>query len=226
MNLLAHALLAYAFLPDTRGLETTGAIMADYFSGERTADYPDAMALGIAHHRRIDAFTDSHAAFASAREALGDGAPPHSGGILVDLFWDNVLASGWERFGEPLCGMGLADFTKAVYARMEEARPHWSPSFARAAPWIVSMDWLGSYALPENVERALRGLAFRLPHGAPLAECGRLLLVHRESLEEAFRRFWPEAIAFAREAGASAATPAPRPSRAARGSRSSPRRST
>ncbi len=200
MNLLAHALLAYAFLPDTNGLETTGAIMADYFSGEAAEDYPEGMALGIAHHRRIDAFTDTHAAFAAARESLGADAPPHSSGILVDLFWDNVLASGWDSYGRPLCAAGLADFSKAVYARIEEARAHWSPQFERVAPWIISMDWLGSYAFPENVDRALRGLASRLPHGAPLAECGRLLPVHRASLEEAFRAFWPEAIAFARSA--------------------------
>jgi acyl carrier protein phosphodiesterase len=184
MNLLAHAILAYAFLPDTAGQETCGSIMADYFSGQKLEKYPPAVARGIVHHREIDAYT-------------GD-APPHSGGILVDLFWDNVLASNWEEFGRPLCDMDLGGFSRTVYRRLERSRAHHSPLFARVAPWIASMDWFAAYADVMGIDRALRGIASRLPHGDLLADCARLLPLHRENLETHFRSFWPDMRAFAK----------------------------
>jgi acyl carrier protein phosphodiesterase len=201
MNLLAHALLAHAFLPDSEGMETCGAIMADYFSGQKLSDYPEAVGRGIVHHRGIDAFTDSHPEFVLSRVLLAAEAPPHASGILVDLFWDNILGSRWEEFGRPLCGTDLASFSRSAYARLERSRAWRSPLFARVAPWIISMDWFGAYANEEGIDRALRGLASRLPHGGPLADCARLLGLHREAMEARFRAFWPELVAFAREAG-------------------------
>jgi acyl carrier protein phosphodiesterase len=201
MNLLAHALLAYAFLPDTEGGETCGSIMADYFSGQRLEDYPEAIARGIVHHRKVDAFTDAHPAFLAARAAVSDGAPPHSGGILVDLFWDNVLGSAWEEFGRPLCGTDLRAFARSVYRRLELSRAHRSPLFSGVAPWIIDGDWLCAYASVEGIDRALRGLASRLPHGAPLAGCAHILTERRRALESGFRAFWPDLVAFAERAG-------------------------
>jgi acyl carrier protein phosphodiesterase len=197
MNLLAHALLAHAFLPDSGGMETCGAIMADYFSGEKLSDYPEAVGRGIVHHRRIDAFTDSHPEFALSRALLASEAPPHSSGILVDLFWDNILGSRWEEFGKPLCGTDLSAFSRSAYERLGRSRAFRSPMFSRVAPWIISMDWLGAYASEKGIDRALRGLASRLPHGGPLAGCARLMGIHRAALEERFRAFWPELVEFA-----------------------------
>lgn len=205
MNLLAHALLAYAFLPDSEGGETCGSIMADYFSGQRLEEYPEAVARGIVHHRRVDAFTDAHPAFIAARAEVSEGAPPHSGGVLVDLFWDNVLGSGWDEFGRPLCGLGLGGFTRSVYLRLERSRAHRSPAFAKAAPWLIQGDWLGAYARFEGIEAALRGLASRLPHGAPLAGCARILAERRPAIEVRFRAFWPDLVAFAEAAARPAA---------------------
>jgi acyl carrier protein phosphodiesterase len=203
MNLLAHALLAYAYLPDTDGQETSGAIMADYFSGQRPGDYPPAVAAGILHHRSVDAFTDSHPRFISSRDVLAPKAPPHAASILVDLFWDNILGTDWEEYGRPLCGFDLPSFARSVYGRLERSAKHRSPLFARVAPWIISMDWLSAYASQEGIDRALQGLSARLPHGAPLAGCGRLLPLHRFSLERDFRAFWPEVAEHARKAAES-----------------------
>jgi acyl carrier protein phosphodiesterase len=198
MNLLAHAILAYAFLPDTAGQETCGSIMADYFSGQRLEKYPLAIARGIVHHREIDAYTDGHPDFLAARADVSADAPPHSGGILVDLFWDNVLASNWEEFGHPLCDMDLVGFSRTVYQRLERSRAHHSPLFARVAPWIASMDWFAAYADVMGIDRALRGIASRLPHGDLLADCARLLPLHRGSIERHFRSFWPDIRVFAK----------------------------
>lgn len=201
MNLLAHALLAHAFLPDTDGQETCGAIMADFFTGQKTQDYPPAVARGILHHRGVDAFTDAHPAFLRTRDAISAEAPPHAGGILVDLFWDKVLGSHWESFGEPLCGMGLEDFSRSVYSRLEKSAPHRSPLFARVAPWIISMDWLGAYATREGIDRSLRGIASRLPHGQALADRACILDSHEAVLENGFRAFWPELLEYAENSG-------------------------
>jgi acyl carrier protein phosphodiesterase len=196
MNLLAHALLASAFLPDTGGGEVCGSIMADYFRGERLEDYTDSLVRGILQHRAVDAFTDSHRAFLACRDELASDAPPHAAAILVDLFWDNILGSEWDEFGRPLCGQGLGDFAAGVYRKLESAKAFYSRQFARIAPWLISMDWLSAYARVEGIERVIDGLARRLPHGMRLAGSAKLLESHRQGLEGGLRVFWPDILTF------------------------------
>jgi len=208
MNLLAHALLAYATLDDTDGQECTGSMMADFFAGQDAADYPAGIREGIAQHRDIDGFTDTHPSFVTCRRTIADaGAPRFTAGILTDIFWDHVLASDWATWGKPLCGLDLGPFCAEIYARLGQTRPYHSPSFARAYSWIVDLSWLTSYAELAGIERTLRGLSTRMSGHLELASSVKLLTDLEEPIRGSFAAFWPELVDFARGWGAESDSP-------------------
>lgn len=200
MNLLAHALLACSTLDNTDGQECTGALMADYFTGQNLLDYPLGIKTGILQHRAIDAFTDHHVVFREYRRAIAAaGAPRFTSGILADIFWDHVLGSEWDSWGKPLCGQDLEPFCNEVYARLGQTKECHSPSFAKAYPWIVGMSWLSSYAGREGIERTLMGLAGRMSGAWVLEGCIRIMDELDRPMRQSFARFWPELVAFAQD---------------------------
>ncbi len=199
MNLLAHALLAYATLNNTDGQECTGSMMADFFAGQNAEDYPAGIRTGMTQHRDIDGFTDAHPSFVACRRAIADGgAPRFTAGILTDIFWDHVLASDWERWGKPLCGLNLNPFCAEIYGRLGQTKVMHSPGFARAYSWIVDLSWLASYADPEGIERTLLGLSTRMSGHLDLAASVKLLTDLEEPIRSNFALFWPDLVDYAR----------------------------
>lgn len=199
MNLLAHALLAYATLDDTDGQECTGSMMADFFAGQDAENYPAGIRAGMAQHRDIDGFTDAHPSFVTCRRAIADaGAPRFTAGILTDIFWDHVLASDWETWGKPLCGLDLEPFCAEIYGRLGQTRAHHSPGFARAYSWIVDLSWLTSYAKPAGIEQTLQGLSTRMSGNLDLAASIDLLTQLETPIRDSFAAFWPDLVDFAR----------------------------
>lgn len=199
MNLLAHALLAYTTLNDTDGQECTGSMMADFFAGQNAEDYPVGIRAGITQHRHIDGFTDAHPSFVTCRRAIADaGAPRFTAGILTDVFWDHVLASDWQDWGKPLCGLNLEPFCAEIYSRLGKTRAHHSPGFAKAYSWIVDLSWLNSYAEPAGIEQTLKGLSTRMSGHLDLAASVSLLTDLEKPIRNNFASFWPDLVKFAR----------------------------
>ncbi|MBU0956492.1 MAG: DUF479 domain-containing protein [Spirochaetes bacterium] len=200
MNLLAHALLAAISLPPAGGQSTTGALMADYFSGENLSDYPAALAQAISQHIAIDQFTDTHPLFITTRQRIAAaGAPRFSSGILTDIFWGHILAADWEELARPLCGSGLEDFCAEVYSGIEQTRQWHSRRFVRAAKWITGYRWLERYATRDGIVTTLEGLGSRLSGASKLPESIEILDRQQDSLRMEFREFWPQAVRFAQE---------------------------
>jgi acyl carrier protein phosphodiesterase len=199
VNLLAHALLACSTLEDTAGQECTGALMADYFTGQDLQSYPPGIQTGIRQHRDIDAYTDHNPVFMEYRKAIAAaGAPRFTSGILADIFWDHVLASEWDSWGKPLCGLDLEPFCAGVYDRLGQTRVFHSPGFAKAYPWLVGMSWLSSYAERNGIERTLMGLAGRMSGAWVLEGCIRIMDELDSPMRQGFAEFWPELVGFAR----------------------------
>jgi len=199
MNLLAHALLAYSTLPDESGETCTGAVMADYFTGQRLEDYPPGIRIGIRQHRAIDTFTDQHPRFASSRRAIADaGAPAHTAGILADVFFDHVLASEWGRWGKPLCTLELEPFGERLCSIFDGTKAWHSPIFAQVCPWISRMSWFSGWAHREGIERTLSGLSHHMSGTVDLAKSITILDRLDTTIRLDFAAFWPDLVGFAR----------------------------
>ena len=94
MNYLAHFHLAW---PDVQLL--LGGLEGDFHRGPLRGDLPVGLEAGIALHRAIDAFTDSHPEVAALRSQFP--APLRRfAGILIDLSFDHCLSQHWSRYSE------------------------------------------------------------------------------------------------------------------------------
>jgi acyl carrier protein phosphodiesterase len=142
-------------------------------------------------HQRVDAFSDSHAAFARSRRRF---QPPHRryAGVLVDLVYDHFLAAHWEDYSpEP-----LSDFTRRAYAVLASREAILPARLQGMLPRMIADDWLSAYRDLDNVGRALRGISHRLRRANPLGDSLAALRANYAGLEKDFHEFFPELAAF------------------------------
>lgn len=182
MNYLAHL-----FLSGDDPLVMVGNFMADGVKGrDLSAHHPDVQ-RGIRLHRRIDTFTDQHPLTAVGRKRLH----PHCGkfaGVALDLFYDHLLASEWERHSN----VPLPQFAQECYVVLEREIARMPERTQRMLPYMVHGDWLTGYAQVEGLADALYGMSIRVPHGMVLAGAEAVLVAHEADLRREFRTFLVE----------------------------------
>lgn len=182
--LVAMNYLAHLFLSGDDPLVMVGNFMADGVKGrDLSAHHPDVQ-RGIRLHRRIDSFTDQHPITAVGRKRLH----PHCGkfaGVALDLFYDHLLASEWERHSN----VALPQYAQQCYAVLQREIARMPERTQRMLPYMVRGDWLTRYAHVEGLADALHGLSIRVPHGTVLAGAEAVLLAHEADLRGEFRSF-------------------------------------
>ncbi|MCX9155732.1 ACP phosphodiesterase [Niveibacterium sp. 24ML] len=188
MNYLAHALLAGPAITDR-----VGGLAGDFVKGLLPGTLPPGLAAGVALHRAIDQWADSHPAFRASRARVSPARRRYAG-ILVDVFYDHLLAVHWDHYH----AMPLARFTRQLY---EEAALHVGelPSrFAQVLPLMQSDDWLAAYREPAAVGFVLDGMSRRhVRQPNPLAGALAELERNYAGFEADFLSFMPAAIDFA-----------------------------
>lgn len=186
MNWLAHTFLS---TPDIDF--QLGNLLADLVRGEDRAHTNDAFRRGAACHKAIDAFTDSHPLVLRSRARVDEQYRRFSG-VLIDVFYDYLLATHWNDYAT----MPLSSFTADFYAA---ARKHGLTLPANAQETlsrIVRLDLLGSYQRIDGVERALRRISIylsgRWKRDFSLESSVPGLLAQQAELMDDFASFFPE----------------------------------
>lgn len=191
MNFLAHALLA----GDEAAL-IVGGVAGDFIKGplERClADgLPADLARGVALHRAIDGFAETHPAFRRSRARVSTARRRYAG-VLVDIFYDHLLAHSWHRHHDDALAVFTADVYALIGARLDE--------LAAGAPVLRLMadeDWLGSYASRDGIAAILRRMASRARAPNPLAG-SEAELVDTPAWDADCREFIKDARVFVRD---------------------------
>lgn len=200
MNCLAHAWLAHR-----RGESVVGNLLGDFVRGDPEGHYHGALLQGIRVHRAIDAYTDDHPVVHRSRARL---PPPYRrwGGVLVDVFYDHYLASGWTLFAD----VPLRAFADGVYSSLGRHRGELPERMRGFADYMARTDLLVSYATVEGIDRALTGLSRRVRRENPLADAsGEFARLHGV-LRGDFEAFFPELLDEFRAGRDSLATRRPR----------------
>lgn len=188
MNFLAHAVLA-----GDADTDRIGGLMGDFVKGLLPAGLPPALASGVALHRAIDSFADRHPAFIASRARISPERR-RVGGILVDLFYDHLLARDWNRHGYG----SLDDYTARLYASLDTLSSHLSEEAREIAALMARNDWLGSYRNLAAVGRAIDRMAIhRLRRPTSLAGGIEEFNANAEGFATDFQAFLPDAKAFA-----------------------------
>ena len=187
MNVLAHALLAS---PDAEVM--LGSVIGDFVRGRIDPALPPNVRAGIALHRAVDGYTDAHAEVAAARRLF---APPFRryAGILLDVWFDHLLARQWARFGEG----DLDDFSARVRALLD-VNAELVPERMRAfAAYLGANDLPAAYRHTAMIGNVLRGMSHRLSRANPIADALPVLAALHAPLQEHFEAFFPSLRNFA-----------------------------
>ncbi len=194
MNFLAHLHLA-----DGDSGDMAGGVAADFVRNpDLPALEPDVL-RGVMLHRLIDGFTDRHPVTLRSISRVSRQMGWY-GGIVIDIFYDHILAREWARYAaEP-----LAAFAARSYRALEERLPL-LPADARGfLRKFVDEDRLNRYATLDGIEdtlaRVSKVIAKRIPNRAMwLPEAMPLLVARDAELAADFHAFYPELMAFAAE---------------------------
>jgi acyl carrier protein phosphodiesterase len=189
MNHLLHFLLAR----DDEELRL-GSLLGDMVKGrvERFA-HPGVtpqLRTGIQLHRTIDSFSDQHPAVHRSKQRL---APRYGrlSGVLVDVFYDHVLARSWTAHHTA----PLPAFTQDVYRTLQANLSRLPEAIHPLVGAMTRHDWLLSYASLDGIDRALRGMAHRMPIARGIAPAALDLEQHYDHFADDFATFFPELLA-------------------------------
>jgi acyl carrier protein phosphodiesterase len=187
MNLLAHALLAS---PDAELM--LGSVVGDFVRGRIDPALPPKVRAGIALHRAIDGYTDAHADVASAR-ALFEPPFRRYAGIMLDMWFDHLLARQWSRFGEDdlEAFSGRVRDVLAINAELVPER------MRRFVAYLEANDLPAAYRDTAAIGNALRGMSRRLTRANPLGDALPVLVALHAPLQQCFEAFFPALRNFA-----------------------------
>jgi len=187
MNYLAHIYLARH--SDDAML---GALLGDFVKPHAGYRFHPDIETEIVTHRKVDSFTDSHPVVLGAK-GLFPGPSRRYAGILLDVFYDHLLARSWSQYSD----VPLEDFIERFYRTLAARADVLPDRLALAAPYMIAQDWLGSYRDYAGVELAIHRMSSRLSrHGALMRDGLADLEANYARLAAGFDVFFPELIAF------------------------------
>jgi acyl carrier protein phosphodiesterase len=187
VNILAHAFLA---APDAELM--LGSLIGDFVRGRIDPALPPAVRAGIALHRAVDAYTDAHAEIARARE-LFDPPFRRYAGILLDMWFDHLLARQWARYGEG----DLDEFSNGVRGLLATSAPLVPERMRGFVAYLDAHELPAAYRHTAVIGDALRGISQRLTRANPLGEALPVLVALHAPLQARFDAFFPELRNFA-----------------------------
>lgn len=182
MNYLAHAYLSFG-----RPGILTGNMISDFVKGRKKYDYPEEIQQGIALHRAIDNFTDTHPATKRAKDIFRKDYRLYSGSVM-DVLYDHFLATDINEFTPE----SLERFTIFTYNQLDQFVDYFPEKFNMMYPYMKAHNWLFNYRLPEGMQKSLGGLVRRSKYLTESDTAFRLFTDNYDSLNQLYKLFFPE----------------------------------
>lgn len=184
MNFLAHIYLARH--SDDAML---GALFGDFVGTAGLERFNAEVQREIRLHWKIDSYTDQHPEVRAARSLFPDGRRRFAG-ILLDVYFDHLLARDWPRYHP----QDLDSFNHHFYGVLM-AQPELPEPLRKILPGFVRHDWLGSYRDRDAIDHAVRRIATRLSrNGDKLVDCLPILRNQEAAVQQRFEAFFPQLI--------------------------------
>lgn len=189
MNFLAHL-----FLGPQEPQRALGSLLGDFVKGPLDSlQLPEQVKQGVWLHRRIDGFTDAHPMVIRSKRRVSADRRRYAG-IMVDMFYDHLLAAHWSRYSDLPIGRFTQDMYAVLLAQQTEIPDSAWPIIQRMA----QQDWLTSYAELSNLHQAVNNISRRFTRVTTLPGGVAELETAYGGFEEDFLLFMPEVIEFAR----------------------------
>ena len=189
MNFLAHI-----YLSGNNDLIKIGNFMADGIRGNDYLKFPDQVIKGILLHRQIDTFTDAHPIYRKSKHRLHKKYG-HYSGVIMDILYDHFLAKNWLNYSNEK----LEDYVSNFYKSLEDNTNIISEKTKSIMPYMITQNWLGSYATISGIEKILFQMDYRTKHRANMQEAIVELKEFYVELEGEFTLFFEELIIFSNQ---------------------------
>jgi len=170
-----------------------GNLISDYVKGRKKFDYSTRIQDGIALHRAIDSFTDDHPVTKEIKKIFADVYRLYSGAFM-DVVYDHFLAKDQSIFP----GDDLMLFSEDTYRKLEMHEPIFPEKFRIIFPYMKKFNWLYNYQFEKGIERSFEGLVRRAAYLNESGNAYQLFIKNYKQLEEAYRLFFPELLAYSR----------------------------
>lgn len=189
MNFLAHIYLSF---DDTE--ITLGNFFADHIRGNKFKHFPERIQKGILLHREIDTFTDSHPIAKQSSKRLHKNYS-HYSRVIVDIFYDHFLAKNWQNYSK----VPLEEFIENFYDLLEDNYSVLPLATQRMMPYMVTDNWLLSYANLDGISKVLAGMNRRTKNKSKMNFAILDLEEHYSAFENEFTLFFEELITFSQQ---------------------------
>jgi acyl carrier protein phosphodiesterase len=189
MNYLAHAYLSFG-----RPGILVGNMISDFVKGKKKFDYLPEIQQGIALHRAIDSFTDTHGATKEAKEVFRPAYRLYAGAI-VDVVYDHFLATDENEFTDE----SLKAFTINTYKQLDSFTDHFPEKFSMMFPYMKAQNWLYNYRYVQGTEKSLGGLVRRSQYLTESDTAYRLFIENYDALKKLYMQFFSEIKSMAQD---------------------------
>lgn len=187
MNFLAHI-----YLSGNDPQLTIGNFIGDFVKGgSLTGQYEPQVIKGVALHRAIDEYTDSHQVVQKSKDRLRPKYR-HYSGVIIDMFYDYFLAKNWDHFHKT----SLPEFAERFYLLLKENEEMLPLKAQRMMPFMEKGNWLVNYGKKEGLHRALSGMARRTSFDSRMDESIVELSKYETEFENEFFEFFPALVTF------------------------------
>lgn len=186
MNLLVHYLLS--------GRETeviVGNVIADFLKGSNHYQLKPGIEKGIALHKQIDKFSDSHSSVRETWKLLF----PHFGlygRVITDIYFDFCLYHHWNEFSE----YDFEDDMQFLYYSLRVHAQDIPPHIRRTTTRIIALQWPKKYTTYHGLFHVFRSMSRRVSFHNNFELAIDILKKHYDEIEHNFLRFYPEIHTF------------------------------
>jgi acyl carrier protein phosphodiesterase len=183
--------LMHLFLSGSDPEILVGNLMGDFVKGRLDDRFPPGIRRGLEIHRKIDSFAAGNEFFLRSKHCI-DLRFGHFRAVLVDIFYDHLLACYWKDFSL----VSLEEFICSSHQTLSQYEALLPPRLLELLPRMFSRHWLIAYREPAGIEMALRRMSERLARPNPLAEGFTELSKKGDLFLRDFRGFLPEICAY------------------------------
>ncbi|RAU83245.1 acyl carrier protein phosphodiesterase [Pontibacter arcticus] len=186
MNYLAHT-----FLSGNDDELLIGNFIADGVRGKQAQAFSPGIINGIALHRAIDAFTDTHPVVAETKNRLRTKYKKYAP-VIADMYYDHFLASRFELYAD----VPLEIYTSEVYKLITSYQAILPARVQHLFAHMKQHNWLLSYAQLSGIGQALTGMSQRTTFNSGMETAVYELQENYALYEQEFALFFPELVTY------------------------------
>jgi acyl carrier protein phosphodiesterase len=183
--------LAHFFLSNGNDDLAIGNFVADFITNKELPQFTEGVKRGIFLHREIDAFTDAHPLVKQGTKRLH---PYHHkyAPVIVDIYYDYLLARNWEEFAEIYPSVPPDVFVKKMYKLLKIRENELPEKLRQRLPRMIADDFLMKATTFEGLEQSFARVEKYATFPGNFGNAAEHLMLFLDDFDKEFKDFFPD----------------------------------